>query len=291
MEPCQISFLNSDQLTAKQIFSAFPNATTKKFGQNFIFDPNINSKIVDSAGDLTDRIVVEIGPGPGGLTLEILKHPIKKLYVVEIDRRWADVWRKLSEKFDGKLEVIEKDALKFDERTVSPQVIISNLPYNVSTLLLTKWLANFDRYEKLVLMFQKEVADRLYAKKSTKSYGKLSVLTQWKSEVEKAFDLDPGCFTPPPKVKSTVVKFYPKIVHEDYKLFSAILNDAFLHRRKLLVKALKQYSENIEQILEGLGHSRLVRAEEISVEDFIKLANILNRQIYLEHPQSDFFEK
>ncbi len=277
MEQCQISFLSSDQLTAKQIFSAFPNATTKKFGQNFIFDSNINKKIVDSAGDLSSKIVMEVGPGPGGLTLEILKQPIKKLYIVEIDKRWANVWRELSEKFNGKLEVIEQDALTFDEKTISPQVIISNLPYNVSTLLLTKWLENFDKYEKLVLMFQKEVADRLYAKKSTKSYGKLSVLTQWKSEVEKAFDLDPGCFSPPPKVKSTVVKFFPKTVQEDYKLFSAILNDAFLHRRKLLVKALKKYSENIEQILEDLGYSKLVRAEEISVEDFRKLAEILSK--------------
>ena len=277
MEPCQISFLSFDQLTAKQIFSAFPNATTKKFGQNFILDPNINSKIVASAGNLTDKIVMEVGPGPGGLTLEILKQPIQKLYVVEIDKRWADVWRKLSEKFDGKLEVIEQDALKFDEKSILPQVIISNLPYNVSTLLLTKWLENFDKYERLVLMFQKEVADRLYAKKSTKSYGKLSVLTQWKSKVEKAFDLNPGCFSPPPKVKSTVVKFFPKTVQEDYKLFSAILNDAFLHRRKLLVKALKKYSENIEEILKDLGYSKLVRAEEISVEDFIKLVNKLSK--------------
>lgn len=277
MEPCQISFLNSDQLTAKLIFSAFPNATTKKFGQNFIFDTNVNRKIVASAGDLTNKIIMEVGPGPGGLTLEILKQPIKKLYVVEIDKRWADVWRKLSEKFDGKLEVIEKDALKFDENSILPQVIISNLPYNVSTLLLTKWLENFDKYERFVLMFQKEVADRLYAKKSTKSYSKLSVLTQWKSKVEKAFDLNPGCFSPPPKVKSTVVKFFPKTVQEDYKLFSAILNDAFLHRRKLLVKTLKKYSENIEEILKDLGYSKLVRAEEISVEDFIKLVNKLSK--------------
>ncbi len=276
MEPYQTSFSSSDQLTAKSIFSAFPNATTKRFGQNFIFDSNINEKIVASAGDLENKVVMEVGPGPGGLTLEILKRSIKKLYVVEIDERWADVWRKLSKRFNGKLEVIEQDALKFDEKKISPQVIISNLPYNISTLLLTKWLADFDRYERLILMFQKEVADRLYAKKSTKSYGKLSVLAQWKSEVEKAFDLDPGCFSPPPKVKSTVVKFFPKVVREDYELFSKILNDAFLHRRKLLVKALKKYSENIEEILKDLGYSRLVRAEEISVEDFRRLVELLS---------------
>ena len=275
MERRQILFHSSDQLTAKKIFDTFQNRTTKKFGQNFLFDVNVNRKIVSSAGDLTDKVVMEVGPGPGGITLEILKQPIKKLFIVEVDSRWAEVWRKLSELFEGKLEVIEKDALKFSEEEISPQVIISNLPYNISTVLLTKWLENFERYEKLVLMFQKEVADRLYAKPCTKSYGKLSVLTQWKSKVEKVFDLEPGCFTPPPKVRSTVVKFTPKKTTEDYKLFSSVLNDAFLHRRKLLTKTLRKYSENIEEILQNLGYSRLVRAEEISVENFQKLVRTL----------------
>jgi 16S rRNA (adenine1518-N6/adenine1519-N6)-dimethyltransferase len=275
MERRQILFHSSDQLTAKKIFDTFQNRTTKKFGQNFLFDVNVNRKIVSSAGDLTDKVVMEVGPGPGGITLEILKQPIKKLFIVEVDSRWAEVWRKLSELFEGKLEVIEKDALKFSEEEISPQVIISNLPYNISTVLLTKWLENFERYEKLVLMFQKEVADRLYAKPCTKSYGKLSVLTQWKSKAEKVFDLEPGCFTPPPKVRSTVVKFTPKKTIEDYKLFSSVLNDAFLHRRKLLTKILRKYSENIEEILKNLGYSRLVRAEEISVENFQKLVQAL----------------
>jgi len=275
MEKHRILFHSSDQLTAKKIFDAFQNRTTKKFGQNFLFDANINRRIVASAGDLTDKVVMEIGPGPGGITLEILRQPIKKLFIVEIDRRWAEVWRGLSELFDGKLEIIECDAIKFKEEKISPHVIISNLPYNVSTVLLTKWLANFDKFEKLVLMFQKEVADRLYAKPSTKSYGKLSVLTQWKSKVEKVFDLDPGCFTPPPKVKSTVVRFTPKKVTENFNFFSSVMNDAFLHRRKLFAKTLRKYSENIEEILENLGYSRLVRAEEISVEDFQKLISCL----------------
>ncbi len=271
MERRQTLFHSYDQLTAKKIFDAFQNKTTRKFGQNFLFDRNINRRIIYSAGDLTDKVVMEVGPGPGGLTLEILQQPIKKLYIIEIDKRWVAAWRELSTLFNGKLEVIEKDALKFDEDEISPQVIISNLPYNISTALLTKWLAKFDKFEKLVLMFQKEVADRLYAKPYTKSYGKLSVLTQWKSEVEKAFDLDPGCFTPSPKVKSTVVKFSPKNVVGEYKLFSAVLNDAFLHRRKLLTKTLRNYSENIEEILQNLGYSKLVRAEEISVSDYIKM--------------------
>lgn len=275
MEKHQILFRSSDQLTAKRIFDTFQNRTTKRFGQNFLFDENINRKIVASAGDLSGKVVMEVGPGPGGITLEILKQPIKKLFVVEVDKRWGEVWRSLSVLFEDKLEVIEKDALQFCEEKISPQVIISNLPYNVSTVLLTKWLKDFDKYEKLVLMFQKEVADRLYAKPCTKSYGKLSVLTQWKSKVEKIFDLDPGCFSPPPKVKSTLVRLTPKETIEDYKFFSSVLNDAFLHRRKLLAKILRKYSNNIEKILQNLGYSRLVRAEEISVEDFLKLVRAL----------------
>lgn len=276
MEIHQTLFHSSDQLTAKKIFDVFLNKTTKRLGQNFLFDLNINRKIVSAAGDLSNKVVMEVGPGPGGITLEILKQPIKKLFVVEIDRRWAEVWRSLKKLFEGKLEVIEKDAVDFNEEEISPQVIISNLPYNVSTVLLTKWLANFDKYEKLILMFQKEVADRLYAKPCTKSYGKLSVLTQWRSRVEKVFDLGPGCFTPPPKVKSTIVKFVPKKVDGDYEFFSTVLNDAFSHRRKLLSKTLQKYSGNIEEILQSLGYSRLVRAEEISVEGFQKLISILN---------------
>ena len=276
MEIHQTLFHSCDQLTAKKIFDISLNKATKRFGQNFIFDSNINRKIVSAAGDLSDKVVMEVGPGPGGITLEILKQPIQKLFVIEIDKRWAEVWRNLKRLFDGKLEVIEKDAVNFNEEEIFPQVIISNLPYNISTVLLTKWLANFDKYEKLILMFQKEVADRLYAKTCTKSYGKLSVLTQWKSKVEKVFDLEPGCFTPPPKVKSTVVKFTPKEVEEDYNFFSSVLNDAFLHRRKLLSKTLQKYSKNIEEILQSLGYSRLARAEEISVEGFQKLISILS---------------
>ena len=278
MESPRILFRSSDQLSAKKIFETYRNRATKRFGQNFLFDPNINRKIVSSAGDLSGKVVMEVGPGPGGLSLEILKQPVKKLYVVEIDRRWAEVWRTLSGLFDGKLEVIEEDALRFQEEKIAPQVIISNLPYNISTVLLTKWLENFERFEKLVLMFQKEVAERLYAKPSTKSYGRLSVLTQWKSEVEKVFDLDPGSFTPPPKVRSTVVRFFPKRTDEKdagYELFSSVLKDAFLHRRKLLANTLQKYSENIGEILQNLGYSKSVRAEEISVEDFRKLVENL----------------
>ena len=269
-------FGDPEKLSAKKIFDRFCNRATKSLGQNFLFDEGINKKIVSAAGDLSEKIVMEIGPGPGGLTLEILKQPIKKLYIVEFDSRWAQAWRSMRNLFENKLEVIEEDALKINEEEFSPQIIISNLPYNISTQLLIKWLRKIDHFEKLVLMFQKEVADRLLAKPSTKEYGKLSVLTQWKTNVERIFDLSPGCFFPPPKVKSSVVKLTPKNqAAGDFKLFSSLLNDAFLHRRKLVIKSLAKYSKDMEQILSNMGYHKQTRAEEISVEDFQKLFSIV----------------
>ncbi|MDR0632028.1 MAG: 16S rRNA (adenine(1518)-N(6)/adenine(1519)-N(6))-dimethyltransferase RsmA [Holosporaceae bacterium] len=266
-----------DELSAKKIFDAFSRAAKRSLGQNFLFDEKINRKIVSVAGDLTGKTITEIGPGPGGLTMEILRHPIKKMYVIEFDRHWSDVWRNLSRLFDGKLEVIEQDALKFDFGSIAPNVIISNLPYNISTQLLLKLLKEFDRYERLVLMFQKEVADRLYAVPSTKSYGRLSVLSQWKSRVEKAFDLEPGSFFPPPKVRSTVVKFtpYPRNQSFDnFNLFSDLLTAAFTHRRKNVVKSLSKFCIDAKQILQELGYGPNTRAEEISVENYTKFIHI-----------------
>jgi 16S rRNA (adenine1518-N6/adenine1519-N6)-dimethyltransferase len=272
----------ADKLSAKKIFDAFFHETSKKLGQNFLFDKKINGKIVSAAGNLTGKVIVEVGPGPGGLTLEILKHDVEKLYVVEIDRHWSDVWKNLCPLFRGKLEVIERNALEFDFQSIAPHVIISNLPYNISTQLLFKWLREFDLYESLVLMFQKEVADRLYAVPSTKSYGKLSVLTQWRSHVTKAFDVKPGSFFPSPKIRSTVVKFMPykkKCPPDDFLFFSNLLTDVFMHRRKTILKALSKFVLYPEQFLLNLGYHKNTRAEEITVEDYIK--TMVSSQIYL----------
>jgi 16S rRNA (adenine1518-N6/adenine1519-N6)-dimethyltransferase len=275
----EILLNSAEGLSAKKIFDAFPCGIKRKLGQNFLFDEKINRRIVSVAGDLTGKTIVEIGSGPGGLTLEILRHPIKKVYVVEFDRHWSGVWRNLSQLFGEKLEVVEQDALKFDFRSIAPNVVISNLPYNISTQLLLKLLKEFDCYGSLVLMFQKEVADRLYAVPSTKSYGRLSVLSQWKSRVEKAFDLEPGSFFPPPKIKSTVVKFTP--YHENqsfdnFNLFSDLLTAAFAHRRKNVHKSLSKFCVNAKQILQELGYDANTRAEEITVENYIRFMRIFD---------------
>lgn len=271
------------ELSAKWIFDNFYRRTSKKFGQNFLFNESVNAKIVNCAGDLNGKVVVEIGPGPGGLTLEILKQKVKKLYVVEYDRHWAETWRNLQSRFEkDKLQIIECDALTFDMKKIAPQVIISNLPYNISTQLLFKWLPEFNEFEKLILMFQKEVAERIYAKEKTKAYGKLSVLSQWKSRVAKKFDLEPGSFSPPPKVKSTVLEFTPFSLQElsyselNFDFFSIFLGDVFMHRRKTVTKALSKYFSDPESVLKNLGYTLQTRPEEISTADFLKIGSMLN---------------
>ena len=270
--------LTAENLSPRIVFDQFYNKANKKFGQNFLFDEKINRKIISAAGDLSGKVVMEVGPGPGGLTLEILKQPIKKLCVVEADPHWVNVWKQLSPLFDGKLQVEHCDALVFDELSLAPNVIISNLPYNISTQLLTKWLEHFECYDKLILMFQKEVADRLYAEPRTKSYGRLSVLSQWKSKVEKVFDLEPGSFFPPPKVRSTVVQFSPKQADDlskSYHEFSDLISSAFLHRRKVVSKSIEKYSRDVSNILQNLGYTKNARAEEISVQDFCQLFRMI----------------
>jgi 16S rRNA (adenine1518-N6/adenine1519-N6)-dimethyltransferase len=267
-----ISLNDPAKLSAKIIFDQFPRRIEKKFGQNFLFDEKINRKIVSMAGNLDGKIVVEVGPGPGGLTLEILKHSLKKMYIVELDPHWSGVWRDLSPLFEGKLEIIEADALRFDFKSVSPHIIISNLPYNVSLALLLKWLKELNSYENLILMFQKEVADRLCAIPSTKAYGKLSVLTQYVAQVKKVFDVESGSFFPAPKVKSTVVRIAPHLKYGMWNdAFVDLLTSAFSCRRKTVIKSLSRFLKDPGQTLLQMGYNANTRAEEITVEDYAKL--------------------
>lgn len=275
-----------ERLSAKDVFNEFYRKTSKCFGQNFLFNESVNRKIVAVAGDLTGKVVAEVGPGPGGLTLEILKQDVARLYIIEYDRHWADIWRRhLQPLFGDKLVVVERDALRFDMQEIAPDIIISNLPYNISTQLLCKWLPQMDRYEKMVLMFQKEVAERICAERGIKAYGKLSVLSQWRADVSKKFDLEPGCFTPPPKVLSSIVEFRPRsratnsaqdrLNFAEFSQFSAFLTDVFNHRRKIISKTLLKYFENPQKILQDLGYDPKTRPEDISVEDYCRMLDML----------------
>ncbi|MDR1361790.1 MAG: 16S rRNA (adenine(1518)-N(6)/adenine(1519)-N(6))-dimethyltransferase RsmA [Holosporaceae bacterium] len=267
---------NGIMYSAKEIFATHGHGVCRELGQHFIFDENINRKIVAAAGDVEGKTVVEVGPGPGGLTLEILKLSPRKLYLLEYDPNWAAVWRGLQSNFGDKLEVLEVDALRFDLYGLAPQLVISNLPYNISTQLLGRWLPRFDLCEKFLLMFQKEVADRLVALPASKSYGRLSVLVQWKSQVRKICDLEPGSFCPPPQVRSSLLRLlpYPRDQVECCDFFdglSRMVSDIFAHRRKVAVKSMGKYFENPAKALSALGYAPSARAEEINVDDFLKM--------------------
>ncbi|MDR2268514.1 MAG: 16S rRNA (adenine(1518)-N(6)/adenine(1519)-N(6))-dimethyltransferase RsmA [Holosporaceae bacterium] len=262
--------------SAKEIFARYRRDASRELGQHFIFSENINKKIVAAAGDVEGKTIVEVGPGPGGITLELLKLSPRKLYLLEYDRHWAAVWRELQPDFGDKLDIIEADALHFDLYSITPQVVISNLPYNISSQLLFHWMPRFHLCEKFILMFQKEVADRLCAVPGSKDYGKLSVLVQWKSAVKKICDLEPGSFSPPPLVRSSLLRLIPhppdKVeYHESFKGFSYMMADVFAHRRKHVAKSLKKYFANPVETLSLLGYGQTTRAEQINVDDFVKI--------------------
>ena len=252
----------------------------KALGQNFLLDQNITDKIVRLAQDrhpLDGVSVVEIGPGPGGLTRSLLKSPALRVVAVEYDRRAVVALESLKDAAGGRLEVVQADALDVDLRALcaAPRAIIANLPYNISTPLLVSWLshirADSGAYSLMALMFQREVADRILAGPGSKTYGRLSVMCQWLCQVEKLYDLPPSAFTPPPKVSSAVVGFLPRALQADappFETMEKILAAAFGQRRKMIRSSLKDYLP----VLEKLGIDPTLRAEDVGVADYIRIA-------------------
>lgn len=263
----------------REIVNKYELNAKKNFGQNFLFDLNITDKIVRAAGDLSNHTVIEVGPGPGALTRSILKANPKKLIAIDMDSRCIAVIKDyLLPAYPDKLEIIEQDALRFDMGKIEGRIkIIANLPYNISTKLLLGWLDNLSKIDKMVLMFQKEVAERLVASPCSKDYGRLSVKTQWLCDVEKEFDLSPQNFFPPPKVTSTVVSICPykkPLFNADAEVLEKICAAVFSQRRKMLKVSLKQLSDNPVEILERAGIDEKRRPEELSVEEFCKLSQV-----------------
>ena len=249
----------------------------KALGQNFLLDQNITDKIVRQVGDLSGKTVIEIGPGPGGLTRSLLKSEAQKVIAVEFDERAVKALDELKEVAGERLEIVQADALKTNLQGLcdGPRVIVANLPYNIATPLLTGWLKQIhcpsQAYDEMVLMFQKEVGDRIAAGMGSKAYGRLSVISQWICDVKKVIDLPPSAFTPPPKVKSSVVRFVPRALGDnapDFEAVEAVTAAAFGQRRKMIRSSLKDYIERVED----LGIDPQKRAENLRVEDFIKLA-------------------
>jgi len=248
----------------------------KSLGQNFLIDPHILHRIVESAGPLLNRTVIEVGPGPGGLTREIIKHPCKHLILIEQDDRCIPYLENLKDYFKGEWTLLHGDALEIPLHTLgsSPRVIISNLPYNISVPLLLQWLKYMDNFGSLTLMFQKEVAARLTALHDTPDYGRLSVMCQWKATIKRLFDLPPGAFLPPPKVTSTVVQLTPRFPRENvsWEALEKITKAAFSQRRKMLRSSLKMLVPDPLPLLEKANISPQRRAENLTVQEFCNLA-------------------
>jgi len=251
-------------------------AAKKSLGQHFLLDLNLTGRVARAAGNLSNCTVIEIGPGPGGLTRALLAEGAKKVIAIERDQRPIAALNEIANAYPGRLEIIEGDALEIDPASLcdGPRKIVANLPYNISTQLVLNWLENITQYERLTLMFQKEVADRLAAQPRTKDYGRLSVLTQWLCEVHPNFNIKPTAFTPPPKVMSTVATLVPRahpLVDVPRDKLEKVTQAAFGQRRKMLRASLKSLGVNGEELARRAGIEPTKRAEELSVADFCAL--------------------
>ena len=247
----------------------------KSLGQNFLIDREVLEKIV-SITDIANKEVLEIGPGSGNLTTYILKQKPKKLYVVEKDDDLAIL---LKEKFDTEIEIINDDILKVSEDKISEQKlsVFGNLPYNISTEILSKWILNIGSnfwFESLVLMFQKEVADRIISEFNNSKYGRLSILSSWKLNVKKIIDIEPQSFSPRPKIDSSLLLFTPKenfFELKDPKNLEKITRIFFSQRRKMLKKPFSQVFANGKQVAEKFGIDLNLRPQNLEPETYFKL--------------------
>ena len=255
----------------------------KSLGQNFLLDLNLTSKIARLAGDISGHDVLEVGPGPGGLTRGLLDAGARRVVALEKDPRCMAALAQIAAAYPGRLDVFNADALDFDIRgqLTGPVRVVANLPYNVGTELLVRWLTPKDWppfWSSLTLMFQKEVAERIIAKPGTKAYGRLGILAQWKSNPSVVMELPPEAFTPPPKVHSAVVHL-EALAEPRFPapagLLSSTVAMAFNQRRKMLRSSLKSAAPDIETALRDAGLEPTARAEEISLEGFCALARRL----------------
>jgi 16S rRNA (adenine1518-N6/adenine1519-N6)-dimethyltransferase len=253
----------------------------KSLGQNFLLDLNLTSRIARAAGPLDGVIVVEVGPGPGGLTRALIANGARRVIAIERDDRAIAALAEIAARYPGRLEVIAGDALTFDPRPQledGPARIVANLPYNIATALLVGWLTAepwppwFDR---LVLMFQREVAERITAAPGSKTYGRLSVLSGWRTEARILFDVAPSAFVPPPKVTSSVVELVPRSAPLpcESAALQKVTEAAFGQRRKMLRQSLKSLGRDPLPMLAAAEIEPTARAEDIPVEGFVRLAH------------------
>ena len=256
----------------------------KSLGQNFILDLNLTRRIARAGGTLDGRTIVEIGPGPGGLTRALLMEGAARVIAIERDERCLPALEQIARAYPGRLEILHADALDIDMDALAPSGfrIIANLPYGIATELLIHWLTA-DRwppaFDRLILMFQREVAERIVAGPQTKAYGRLSVLSHWRTEPRILFNLPPQAFTPPPKIDSSVVELIPRLSPLPAGSCDALQRltaAAFGQRRKMLRQSLKSIFQYPEKELENAGIDPTLRAEALALEDFCALSRILH---------------
>ncbi|WP_284162845.1 16S rRNA (adenine(1518)-N(6)/adenine(1519)-N(6))-dimethyltransferase RsmA [Frigidibacter sp. SD6-1] len=269
----------------REVIASHGISARKQLGQNFLLDLNLTARIARAAGDLTAADILEVGPGPGGLTRGLLAEGARRVLAIEKDARCLPALAEIADAYPGRLTVLNADALTVDatEHLAQPIKVVANLPYNVGTELLVRWLtpAKWPPFwQSLTLMFQKEVAERIVAKPGSKAYGRLALLAQWRTEARIVLTLPPEAFTPAPKVHSAVVHLtalaeprYPA----EAKILANVTATAFNQRRKMLRAALKGLAPGIEDLLSEAGIPPTARAEEIELERFCALARLLAR--------------
>jgi 16S rRNA (adenine1518-N6/adenine1519-N6)-dimethyltransferase len=265
----------------REVIARYGLGARKSLGQHFLLDLNLTARIARAAGDLTQGTVIEVGPGPGGLTRALLAAGARRIIAIERDQRCLSALAEISAAYPGRLEIIADDALEIAAHELgdTPRRVCANLPYNIATPLLLGWLRQAPAFASLTLMFQKEVADRLVAQPRTPAYGRLSIATQWRAQVSRLFDIDRRAFTPPPKVASTVVELIPRAVplaDADPLLLERVTAAAFGQRRKMLRQSLRSLGVDVVALLGAANIEATRRAEELSVEEFCALTRALS---------------
>jgi 16S rRNA (adenine1518-N6/adenine1519-N6)-dimethyltransferase len=258
----------------------------KSLGQNFLLDLNLTARIARAAGPLEGTTIVEVGPGPGGLTRALLALGARRVVAIERDERAVAALGEIAAHYPGRLEVVPGDALGFDPRPLldgGPARVVANLPYNIATALLVRWLTVEPWppwYDSLVLLFQREVAERIAAPPGSKTYGRLSVLAGWRTEAKILFDIAPSAFVPPPKVTSSLIRLVPRPTPLacDRRALEHVTEAAFGQRRKMLRQSLKSLGVDPAVLLAEANLDPTARAEEIPVEGFVALARALTER-------------
>ena len=282
IRPVRTRAMSPEALPAlREVIARHGLGAKKSLGQNFILDLNVTRRIARAAGPFDGVNVIEVGPGPGGLTRALLETDARRIVAIERDRRALAALEELAAVYPGRLELVEGDALALDPAalTDAPRKVVANLPYNIATGLLLRWLDNMGAYQSLTLMFQREVAERLVAMPKSPAYGRLSVIVQWLAEPKILFDLPPRAFVPPPKVTSSLVSLRPRaepLAPASKAALERVTAAAFGQRRKMLRASLRTLGIAPEPLLEAAGVTPTARAEELSVAEFCALARALN---------------